>query len=49
LAGEISKHHTIWWAQLKEGLDYAIYITTAVEYDGSLSGAHHEKLLVGVK
>ncbi|MEM3913172.1 MAG: deoxyhypusine synthase [Desulfurococcaceae archaeon] len=40
IGGGISKHHTIWWAQLKEGLDYAIYITTAVEYDGSLSGAH---------
>lgn len=40
VGGGISKHHTIWWAQLKNGLDYAIYITTAVEYDGSLSGAH---------
>lgn len=40
IGGGISKHHTIWWAQLKDGLDYAIYITTAVEYDGSLSGAH---------
>lgn len=40
VGGGISKHHTIWWAQLKDGLDYAVYITTAVEYDGSLSGAH---------
>lgn len=40
LGGGISKHHTIWWAQFKGGLDYAIYVTTAVEYDGSLSGAH---------
>jgi deoxyhypusine synthase len=39
IGGGISKHHTIWWAQLREGLDYAVYITTAVEYDGSLSGA----------
>jgi deoxyhypusine synthase len=39
LGGGISKHHTIWWAQFRGGLDYAIYITTAVEYDGSLSGA----------
>ncbi|MCC6011116.1 MAG: deoxyhypusine synthase, partial [Desulfurococcaceae archaeon] len=39
IGGGISKHHTIWWAQLKDGLDYAVYITTAVEYDGSLSGA----------
>ncbi|MEM1705903.1 MAG: deoxyhypusine synthase [Thermosphaera sp.] len=40
VGGGISKHHTIWWAQFREGLDYAIYVTTAVEYDGSLSGAH---------
>ncbi len=39
IGGGISKHHTIWWAQFKDGLDYAIYVTTAVEYDGSLSGA----------
>lgn len=39
LGGGISKHHVIWWSQFKEGLDYAIYITTAVEWDGSLSGA----------
>ncbi|OYT28506.1 MAG: deoxyhypusine synthase [Thermofilum sp. ex4484_79] len=39
LGGGISKHHTIWWNQFKGGLDYAIYITTAVEWDGSLSGA----------
>jgi deoxyhypusine synthase len=39
LGGGISKHHVIWWNQFKEGLDYAVYITTAVEYDGSLSGA----------
>ena len=39
IGGGISKHHTLWWNQFKGGLDYAIYITTAVEYDGSLSGA----------
>lgn len=39
LGGGISKHHTIWWNQYKNGLDYAVYITTADEYDGSLSGA----------
>ncbi|UCH90176.1 MAG: deoxyhypusine synthase, partial [Thermoplasmata archaeon] len=39
VGGGISKHHTIWWNQFKDGLDYAVYITTAVEYDGSLSGA----------
>jgi len=39
IGGGISKHHTIWWAQFGHGLDYAVYITTAVEWDGSLSGA----------
>lgn len=40
VGGGISKHHTIWWAQFREGLDCAVYMTTAIEYDGSLSGAH---------
>jgi deoxyhypusine synthase len=39
IGGGISKHHVIWWNQFKEGLDYCIYLTTAQEYDGSLSGA----------
>jgi len=39
VGGGISKHHTIWWNQFRGGLDHAVYITTAVEYDGSLSGA----------
>lgn len=39
LGGGISKHHTIAWNMFKGGLDYAVYITTAMEYDGSLSGA----------
>jgi len=39
LGGGISKHHTIWWNQFCNGLDYAVYNTTAVEFDGSLSGA----------
>jgi len=39
VGGGISKHHTIWWNQFKGGLDYAVYLTTAIEEDGSLSGA----------
>ena len=39
IGGGISKHHVIWWNQFKEGLDYAVYLSTAVEWDGSLSGA----------
>jgi deoxyhypusine synthase len=33
----------IWWNQFRDGIDYAVYITTAVEYDGSLSGAELRK------
>ena len=39
IGGGISKHHVIWWNQFRGGLDYAVYMTTAAEYDGSLSGA----------
>lgn len=39
VGGGISKHHTIWWNQFKGGLDYTVYLTTAIEEDGSLSGA----------
>ena len=39
IGGGVSKHHTIWWNQFRGGLDYAVYVTTAPEWDGSLSGA----------
>ncbi|MFH1403887.1 MAG: deoxyhypusine synthase [Candidatus Altiarchaeota archaeon] len=39
LGGGISKHHTLGVNLLRGGLDYAVYVTTALEYDGSLSGA----------
>jgi deoxyhypusine synthase len=39
LGGGISKHHVIWWSQFRGGLDWACYVTTAPESDGSLSGA----------
>ncbi|MCQ2086229.1 MAG: deoxyhypusine synthase [archaeon] len=39
VGGGISKHHVIWWNQFRGGLDYAVYLTTAQEFDGSLSGA----------
>ncbi len=48
IGGGISKHHVIWWAQFAKGLDYAVYMTTAQEYDGSLSGARtHEAISWG--
>jgi deoxyhypusine synthase len=39
LGGGISKHHVIWWNQFRGGMEYAVYLTTAEEWDGSLSGA----------
>lgn len=45
IGGGISKHHTQWWNQFKGGMDYAVYITTAPEWDGSLSGARMEEAI----
>ena len=45
VGGGISKHHTIWWNQFRGGLDYAVYVTTAQEFDGSLSGAKLEEAI----
>jgi deoxyhypusine synthase len=45
LGGGISKHHTIWWNQFRGGLDAALYITSAVEWDGSLSGARSREAI----
>lgn len=45
IGGGISKHHLIWWAQFRDGLKYAVYLTTAVEYDGSLSGARPKEAI----
>ncbi len=39
IGGGISKHHAIGVNILRGGLDYAVYITSAPEWDGSLSGA----------
>jgi len=39
IGGGVPKHHTLWWNQYRNGLDYAFYITTAQEFDGSSSGA----------
>lgn len=45
VGGGISKHHVIWWNAFKGGLDYAVYITTAQEFDGSLSGARMKEAI----
>jgi len=45
LGGGVSKHHLIWWAQFHNGLDMAVYITSAPEWDGSLSGARMKEAI----
>ena len=45
LGGGIAKHHTIGVNILREGLDYAVYVSTATEYDGSLSGARPKEAI----
>jgi deoxyhypusine synthase len=49
IGGGISKHHTIWWNQFRDGLNEAVYITTAQEFDGSLSGAKLEEAITWKK
>ncbi len=39
LGGGFAKHHAIGANILRGGFDYAVYVSTASEYDGSLSGA----------
>lgn len=39
LGGGFAKHHAIGMNILRGGLDYAVYVSTGTEYDGSLSGA----------
>jgi len=43
LGGSLPKHAVINATLMREGAEYAIYITTAVEWDGSLSGAPPEE------
>jgi deoxyhypusine synthase len=39
LGGGLAKHHTINANLFREGTDFAVYVCTGTEYDGSLSGA----------
>lgn len=45
LGGGISKHHAIGVNILRGGFDYAVYITTAQPWDGSLSGARSSEAI----
>ena len=39
MGGGVAKHHAIGANILREGFDYAVYVSTGTPYDGSLSGA----------
>jgi len=39
LGGGVAKHHAIGCNLLRDGFDYAVYVSTGTPYDGSLSGA----------
>ncbi|MBN2566925.1 deoxyhypusine synthase [Candidatus Woesearchaeota archaeon] len=39
LGGGFAKHHAIGVSILRDGMDYAVYVSTGTPYDGSLSGA----------
>lgn len=49
LGGGISKHYTLNANIFKEGLDYAVYISTAQGYDGSDSGGNAEEAISWAK
>jgi len=43
LGGGIAKHYNLNAQIFREGFDYAVYLTTAYEYDGSDSGGNQEE------
>ena len=43
LGGGLPKHHICNANMLRNGADYAVYINTAQEFDGSDSGAHPDE------
>jgi deoxyhypusine synthase len=45
LGGGISKHHVLGINLVRGGLDYAVYVTTSPEWDGSLSGARTKEAI----
>lgn len=45
LGGGMPKHYAIGVNILRDGLDYAVYISTGSEYDGSLSGARPKEAI----
>ncbi|MBW3018129.1 deoxyhypusine synthase, partial [Candidatus Woesearchaeota archaeon] len=49
LGGGVSKHYVLNANIFKEGLDYAVYITTAGEYDASDSGGNQQEAMTWAK
>ena len=49
IGGGISKHHTIWWNQFRDGLDYAVQVTTAPNGMAHLAVRVLEKQFPGEK
>ena len=43
LGGGLSKHHVCNANMMRNGADFAVYINTAEEFDGSDSGAHPDE------
>lgn len=43
LGGGLAKHHVCNANMMRNGADYAVYINTAEEFDGSDSGAHPDE------
>ena len=43
MGGGVAKHHAILANLLRNGMEYAVYMTTANAYAGSLSGATTEE------
>jgi deoxyhypusine synthase len=49
LGGGVSKHYILNANIFRDGLDYAVYITTAQEYDGSDSGGNPQEAMTWAK
>ncbi len=45
LGGSVPKHHIIGMNIVRDGLDYAVYVSTGMEGDGSLSGARTKEAI----
>ena len=49
LGGGVSKHYILNANIFRDGLDYAVYITTAQEYDASDSGGNPQEAMTWAK